>query len=406
MKVLMTGGGTGGHVNPALAIADTIKTNIPGSVIEFVGTSRGIENKLVAKAGYRLHHIEIRGLRRSLSLSNIKTAYYVLTSPAKAAKLINSFKPDVVIGTGGYVCWPVIKAAAEKGIPTALHESNAVPGVAVKMLASKVDRIYLNFESTAEFLPCKEKLLHVGNPLKSSFSGVTKKEAREKLGVPEGCRYFLLSYGGSLGAEKINGAMLRFMKNYTSRHPEIYHLHASGSGEHAECAAEFAAAGLDRCENLKLVEYIYDMPYCMAASDVVVCRAGAMTVSEVSAAGKCAVFVPSPNVTNNHQYKNAKVLCDDGAAFVFEESELEGGAESGLENKSENRIENGFDNKSENKLENKFEEKLAFLLSKEGDECRRETEERIKKFSSPDAAKLIYKDIVELVEGKKKGTGK
>ena len=375
MRVLVTGGGTGGHVNPALAIADIIKTNIPGSVIEYVGTSRGIENKLVPKAGYKLHHVEIRGLRRSLSLSNLKTAYYVLTSPAKASKLIKSFKPDIVIGTGGYVCWPVIKAAADKGIPTALHESNAVPGVAVKMLASKVDRIYLNFEATGELLPCKDKLLHVGNPLLSHFSDVTKAEARKKIGVPDECRCFLLSYGGSLGAEKVNETMLRIMKDFTSKHPEIFHLHATGSGEHAVCTEKFASEGLDKFKNLKLVEYIYDMPYQMAAADVVVCRAGAMTVSELAMAGKCAVFIPSPNVTNNHQYKNAKVLADDGAAYVFEESSLSDGA---------------------------FDEKLKLLLSPEGDEIRHDTEKRIKKFAVPDAGKLIYKDILKLVEEKSK----
>lgn len=375
MRVLMTGGGTGGHVNPALAIADIIKTNIPDSVIEYVGTSRGIENKLVPKAGYRLHHVEIRGLRRSLSLSNIKTAYYVLTSPSKAAKLIRSFKPDIVIGTGGYVCWPVIKAAADMGIPTVLHESNAVPGVAVKMLSSKVDRIYLNFEATGESLACKEKLLHVGNPLLSRFSDVTKGEARRKMGVPDECKYFLLSYGGSLGAEKVNETMLRVMKEFTSKHPEIYHIHATGSGEHAACSVTFASAGLDKYKNLKLVEYIYDMPYQMAAADVVVCRAGAMTVSELAMAGKCAVFIPSPNVTNNHQFKNAKVLADDGAAYVFEESTLSDGG---------------------------FDEKLAFLLSEAGDSARIETEKRIKKFAVPDAGKLIYKDILKLVEEKKR----
>ena len=130
----MTGGGTGGHVNPAIAIANTIKENLPDSVIEYVGTSKGIEDRLVSRAGYKMHHVEIRGIKRSLSPSNIKTAYYILTAPGKAKKLIREFKPDIVIGTGGYACWPTVKAAAEMGIPTALHESNAVPGVAIKAL--------------------------------------------------------------------------------------------------------------------------------------------------------------------------------------------------------------------------------------------------------------------------------
>lgn len=368
MRVLMTGGGTGGHVNPALAIANTIKENIPDSVIEYVGTSKGIENRLVERAGYKMHHVEIQGIRRSLSPSNLKTVYYVLTAPSKAKKLIKEFKPDIVIGTGGYVCWPVIKAAASLGIPTALHESNAVPGVAVKALASKVDRIYINFEKTAEYFQDTSKLLHVGNPLMSQFANVGRDEARGDAGFPEGCKYCLLSYGGSLGAEKINEAMLSFMKNVVSKRPEIYHIHATGASGYEKIKAEFDEAGLDKCPNIELKEYIYDMPVRMAEADVVVCRAGAMTVSELSRCGKCALFIPSPNVTNNHQYKNAKVLYDDGAASLFEESQLGEG----------------------------FEEKLSHLLSEEGDAERASMEERIRRFAVSDANKRILEDVIKL----------
>ncbi len=372
MRVLMTGGGTGGHVNPALAIAGTIKANIPDAVIEYVGTSKGIENRLVARAGYKMHHVEIRGIKRSLSLSNLKTLHYVLTAPGKAKKLIKEFRPDIVIGTGGYVCWPVVKAAAKMGIPTALHESNAVPGVAVKALASQVDRIYINFEKTAEFLPDKSKVIHVGNPLMSEFAAIGKDEARIRLGVPEECRYILLSYGGSLGAEMINEAMLSFMKNVVSSHPEIYHIHATGSSSYDKIRKEFEEAGLDKCVNIDLREYIYDMPLMMASADVVVCRAGAMTVSEISRSGKCAVFIPSPNVTNNHQYKNAKVLADDGAALLFEEPSLDAD----------------------------FERRLLGLLSTDGDDERASMEERVVRFAVPDANKRIFDDVVKLTSAK------
>ena len=372
MRVLMTGGGTGGHVNPALAIAATIKANVPDAVIEYVGTSKGIENRLVERAGYKMHHVDIQGIRRSLSPSNIKTVYYVLTAPRKAKKLLKEFKPDIVIGTGGYVCWPVVKAAAEMGIHTALHESNAVPGVAVKALAGKVDRIYINFEKTAEELHDKSKVIHVGNPLLSQFAQIPKDEARRTLGIPEGCRCVLLSYGGSLGAQKINEAMLSFMKNVVSKRSDIYHVHATGSSSYGEVRARFEELGLDKCANIELLEYIYDMPTRMAASDVVVCRAGAMTVSELSRSGKCAVFIPSPNVTNNHQYKNAKVLSDAGAALLFEESELGDG----------------------------FEEELSELLSQSSDERRASMESKIKDFSVPDANKRIFDDVMALVNGK------
>ena len=175
MRVLMTGGGTGGHVNPALAIANTIKQNDPTAQIAYVGTKRGIESKLVPAAGYPLYFVEIQGMRRSLSLSNLKTLYLTLTSPGKAKKIIKEFKPDLVVGTGGYVSWPVVKAASQMGIPCALHESNAVPGVAVKMLARAVDRIYLNFEETGTELSCKDKILRVGNPLQHTFASLTRE---------------------------------------------------------------------------------------------------------------------------------------------------------------------------------------------------------------------------------------
>ncbi|MBR6916753.1 MAG: undecaprenyldiphospho-muramoylpentapeptide beta-N-acetylglucosaminyltransferase [Clostridia bacterium] len=368
MRVLVTGGGTGGHVNPALAIAGTIRANVPGAVIEYVGTSWGIENRLAERAGYKIHHVDIRGIKRSFSLSNVKTAYYVMTAPGKAKRLLREFKPDIVIGTGGYVCWPVVKAACEMKIPTALHESNAVPGVAVKALASGVDRIYVNFESTAEFFRDKDKVLHVGNPLMSEFAAIDKDEAKRTLGIPEGTRCVLLSYGGSLGAEKINESMLAFMKNVVSEDKSIYHIHASGSSGYGKMSKEFSEAGLDKCENIELLEYIYDMPIKMAAADVVVSRAGAMTVSELSRCGKCSLFIPSPNVTNNHQYKNAKVLVDAGGALLCEEKDLE----------------------------SDLEKTLTRLLSPDGDAERAKMEEKIKSFSVPDANKRIFDDIMKL----------
>ena len=217
MRVLMTGGGTGGHVNPALAIANTIKQNDPDAVIAYAGTKRGIENKLVPKAGYPMYHVEVRGIKRSLSPSNIKAAYLALTSPIKARKIIKEFKPDLVVGTGGYVSWPIVKAAASMGIPTALHESNAIAGVAVKMLQKSVDRIYLNFEKTGETLTCdRAKLMQVGNPVMGGFSSMSREEARKKLGIPDKYKYIILSYAGSMGAKKVNDAILCLMKEFTA----------------------------------------------------------------------------------------------------------------------------------------------------------------------------------------------
>ena len=374
MRVLITGGGTGGHVNPALAIANTIKQNDPDAVIAYVGTKRGIENKLVPKAGYPMYYVDVKGIKRSLSPSNIKAAYLALTSPIKAKKIIREFRPDIVVGTGGYVSWPVVKAASQMGIPTALHESNAIAGVAVKMLQKSVDRIYLNFEKTGESLSCdRAKLMKVGNPILGGFSSMTREEARAKLGIPDKYKYVILSYAGSMGAEKVNDAILCLMREFTAKHPEVYHIHATGSIELELCTSQFKEMGLDKCENIELCEYIYDMPVRMAAADITINRAGAMTISELAATGKCSIFIPSPNVAENHQYKNAKVLSDAGAAALFEEKDLVDGAKPLIE-------------------------EVEKLLSDGGEKLRAERSEKIRQFAVSDANKLIYNDLVKLAQ--------
>lgn len=374
MRVLMTGGGTGGHVNPALAIANTIKENDPASEIAFVGTPRGIENKLVPAAGYKLYHVDVRGLRRSFSPANIRAAWLALTSPAKAKKLIKQFRPDVVIGTGGYVSWPIVKAAAKMGIPTALHESNATPGMAVRMLSGDVDRIYLNFEAAGAGIRDKDKLMLVGCPmLGAPAASLTKAEARKKLGIPDDVSTVILSFGGSMGAEKVNDAVFTLMQRYTGGREGVWHTHATGAIEKDIAAGWFRERGLDKYKNLELLEYIYDMPIRMAAADIVISRAGAMTVSELALHGKCTVFIPSPNVTDDQQYKNAKVLADADAALIIRE-----GADCG--------------------------DRLCAAVTGlcEHPENRAKMEENIKKFASPDANRLIYNDIVKLVKKGKK----
>ena len=373
MRVIVTGGTTSGHVNPALAIANTIKKNIPDSEIIFVGTKRGIENKLVPNEGYELFHVEIQGIKRSLSLSNIKSLWLALTSPLKARKLIRKFKPDVVIGTGGYVCWPVMKAAADLKIPTAVHESNSIPGVAIKMLAKYVDRIFVNFESTKDKFPpeYRSKVMRVGNPLRGEFHRLDYNKAREELGITGKYEKFILSCGGSMGAEKINEAIIKLMTSYTSKHPEILHLHATGSIEYASTLEAYKKAGLDKFENIRLVEYIYDMPKQMAAADLVINRAGAMTLSELAILSKTSLLIPSPNVTDNHQYKNAHELESANAAALIEEKDL---TEINLLNTVNELL---------------FEEK-GKIMGK-----------NIKAFALYDAQKVIFKEICDLVKTKK-----
>lgn len=378
MRVIMTGGGTGGHVNPALAIANTIKQNDPSSEILYVGTEHGIESKLVPKAGYPIEYIEVRGLNRNNPAENFKAIKMAVKSAVRSKEIIKDFKPDIVIGTGGYVCWPVVRAAADMKIPTALHESNALAGVAVKMLQNSVDRIYLNFEKTGETLTCpREKLMRVGNPLMKGFSSLTREDARAKLGIDEKYKYILLSYAGSMGAEKVNDAVLAVMREFTSKHPEVYHIHATGAIEKELCTSQFREMGLDKFENIELCEYIYDMPVKMAAADLTINRAGAMTVSELAMTGKSAIFIPSPNVAENHQYKNAKVLADADAAGLFEEKDLTDGAKP-------------------------LVECVGKLLSRDGDETRAMWSRNVRQFAVPDSNKLIYNDIVKLVENKKK----
>ncbi|MDY5859485.1 MAG: undecaprenyldiphospho-muramoylpentapeptide beta-N-acetylglucosaminyltransferase [Eubacteriales bacterium] len=372
MRVLMTGGGTGGHVNPAIAIADTIKEHIPSAEIAFVGTKRGIENKLVPAAGYKLYHVDVRGFRRSLSLANIRAAFLAAVSPIVAKKLVKDFKPDVVIGTGGYVSWPLLVAASKLGVPSAVHESNAVPGLAVRRLVPYVDKIFVNFAVTGETLGAPEKTMHVGSPLRTDFGTVTRREAREKLGLPDSCRQYVVSFGGSLGAERVNSAVLDLMRDYLSKHPDIYCTHACGASGYEETHRQFEEAGLDKAANLELVEYIYDMPLRMAAADMVISRSGAITLSELAAAQKAAVLIPSPNVTDNQQYKNAKVFADAGGAVLIEEKDL-----------TPERI---------------CSEVSAVL---ENSARMHRLEKNISAFAVPDSNERIYREIISLADGKK-----
>jgi len=374
MRILFTGGGTGGHVNPAIAIANTLKKRDPDAVIAFVGTSRGIENKLVPKEGYELYHVEIQGLRRSLSLSNLKTFYLTIKSVFDAEKLIKEFKPDAVVGTGGYVCWPIVKAASKLKIPTVLHESNAVPGVAVKMLESAVDRLYVNFSETVSSIKPKNraKTVRVGNPLKPDYSIMNHDEARRTLGIDGKYRRFVLSFGGSLGAERVNNEALALMRDYITAHTDFLHIHATGALEYPEAKKMFESYGLDKLPNVKLLEYIYDMPVQMAAADLVICRAGAMTLSELAIMKKPCILIPSPNVTNNHQYKNAHVLEEAGAAVLIEEKNLSDGT---LTKAVEDIISN--------------RQKLS------------EMSEKISAFAVQDASNVIIDGIYELINGKK-----
>jgi UDP-N-acetylglucosamine--N-acetylmuramyl-(pentapeptide) pyrophosphoryl-undecaprenol N-acetylglucosamine transferase len=369
MRVLMTGGGTGGHIYPAIAIADTIKMNMPDSQIEFVGVERGLEKKIVPAHSYKLHFIKITGFDRKNLLKNIPTAIYMLTSRIEARKLLKSFKPDIVIGTGGYVCWPLLREAAALGIPTAAHESNAIAGRAILSLEKHLDCIMLNFESAAKYLKEPDKAVKVGNPLRSDFGVITKEVARKTLGIPDDIKSVTVSCGGSQGAPALNLAVLDVMREYSCKHPEMLHYHATGARHYESFMKKFNELGLGEYKNIIVTDYINDMPTKMAASDLVIARAGAMTVSEISRSGKCCIFIPSPHVAEDHQYKNAKLLADADAGFVFRESELDSGV---LAQKVEQILEN--------------------------DTLRHSVEENVKAFAVTDANKRIFELVCRLVE--------
>lgn len=332
MKVMMTGGGTGGHINPALAIADTIKDHEPDAEIIFVGTSKGMENRLVPRAGYPIEHIEIQGLKRSLSLSNIKTAWLTLTSVARAKKLLKKNRPDLVVGTGGYVSYPLLRAASSLKIPSAVHESNAVPGLAVRMLAPYVDVIFTNFEEAAERIKPKyrSKIIRVGNPGRHGGSALDPTEAKKKLGIDK-YRFNVLVYGGSLGADTINNAAAEYARTYLPGRHDVCLTHAAGVANYNEVKAKYGEAA--DAENVSLLDYIYDMSDRQAAADVIICRSGAMTTSEIADAGRAAVFVPSPNVTDDQQYKNAKALADKNAALLIRDADFDAKAMNDAVNK-------------------------------------------------------------------------
>ena len=327
MKILLTGGGTAGHVNPALAIAATIKEAYPDAEILFAASALAGDkaNDLVPRAGYELRHVHIRGLRRPVwSLSNLKLPFVMLRSRREAKAIIRAFSPDLIVGTGGFACWPVVSVGASMGIPTVVHESNALPGKAIMQVKEKVDKILVNFPETADRLALRDgtrRVVRVGNPHMPDFVSVTRTDARARLGLANGDIY-ILSFGGSLGAEGVNDAVCRMVKGIVDDYPNAVLYHATGKRDHDRCIQELCRTGADKCPRVTFVDYIYDMPLRMAAADLVICRAGAMTVSELALTGKAAILIPSPHVAENHQLKNAQALSRVGAGVCVEEKAL------------------------------------------------------------------------------------
>ena len=370
MNLLFPCGGTAGHVNPAVALAHIFQEKHPGCRILFVGADGGMENKLVPKEGYQIRSVTITNFRRSFAPAdvahNLGTLVNMQRSKKQSRAILDEFKPDLVVGTGGYASFPVVSEAARRGIPTAVHESNAVPGLTTKALSRVVDRVMVGFEDSRAHYDHPEKVVVTGTPVRADFFRYTRREAREKLGFDDE-RPLLLSYWGSLGAEVMNQKMVDFIAKECYEGAPVRHIHGAGR-DYPWMQEELLRRGLKLGDNgVEVREYIYDMPLVMAAADLVLCRAGASTISELTAIAKPAVLVPSPNVTANHQEKNARVLSDQGAAVLLREQDC---------------------------VENTLYD-TAMLLLRERD--RRDAMVRaLQSMAVPDAAEKIYETLMEI----------
>ena len=325
MRVLIAAGGTAGHINPALAIAGALKKADPTAEIHFAGRKEGMEYRLVTQAGYPFHHIEITGFQRKLSLHNIKrniiTLWNLALSGPKAKAMMKEVKPDLVIGCGGYVSGPVVRCAAKMGIHTALHEQNAFPGVTNKNLAKKVDVVMLTAPEAEKLLKPKNPCVVTGLPIRGEIISANKEFARAEMKLDS--RPLILSMGGSLGARAINEAV-KYLILHRFEKEDCYYLHATGKAGASMIDDIGKDVDLNINPQIMLREYINDMDRCLAAADLVVCRAGASSLSEIQALGKPSILVPYPYAAENHQYYNAKTMSDRDAAILIEEKDFTG----------------------------------------------------------------------------------
>lgn len=320
MRVIVTGGGSGGHIYPAIAIADKIKEKEPDAEILYMGNDLGLEKDIVPGTGYPLELVTARWLDRKsvieLALTGMVTARGVL----QALKVMRKFKPDVVIGTGGFVCVPVVFAGHLYGAKCYLHEQNAYPGVANRVLEKFVDKVFLGFPDAADFFKEPKKHVHAGNPVRERFYNVDKTAARERLGIPKD-DFVIFSFGGSQGAEKINEVGFDLMEAVNG-HKDVTYIFGTGSQYYDEILDKAKEKNIGIQPNIMVKSYINDIQYYLGAADLIISRAGALSVAESTVCGRALLLIPSPNVTGNHQYYNAKSVADHGGAILIEEKDL------------------------------------------------------------------------------------
>lgn len=327
-KILFVCGGTAGHINPALSVASAIRKSYPEVKLCFAGNPDGMEARLVPQAGFEFLPFKAMGIQRKLTpynvYRNVKSVGLLMSASGRARKLLRDCAPNLVVGTGGYVSGPILLEATRLGIKTVTHEQNAFPGVTTKLLAKKVDKVLVAVEKAGEYLDPSVKYIVTGNPVRTEILTAQRQSARRELGVPAE-QFCILSFGGSLGAQRVNEAIAEVMAWHAPL-GNVHHIHATG-----KYGVELLPRLLEQKKvlyqsnpNLDIREYIDNMPLCLAAADLVICRAGAITLSELQAAGRASILIPSPNVAENHQYHNAMVLVQNNAARILEEKELSG----------------------------------------------------------------------------------
>lgn len=327
MRVIFTCGGTGGHINPAIAVAKLLIEKNPSAQILFVGAEDGMETKLIPREGFRLETVRISNYLRSVTPAalwhNAKTVVTIRRALKRADQIIQEFRPDVILGMGGYASFPILRQGVKRHIPTALHEANAVPGLATRMVCDKVDRILVGFADSQAAYKNAERVIPVGMPVREEFVFTKRADARKALGIGE--EPLVVSMWGSLGAREMNKKIAQFMK-LECQEDDFRHIHATGSFGWRWMPEYVKQQGVDLAAHpwVTMQEYIYNMPTLMAAADLVISRAGASTLNEIAAAGTPCIIVPSPNVTNNHQEKNARILEKRGAAVVLREQDCDG----------------------------------------------------------------------------------
>lgn len=322
MRVVLSGGGTGGHIYPAVAIARQCLEEHPETKFLYIGTSRGLESDIIPKEGFPFESIDITGFKRKLSMDNLKTIAKFIQGTSRSKALLKQFKPDIVIGTGGYVCGPVVYAATKLGIPTLIHEQNVLPGLTNSFLSRYVSTVAVSFKGAEMNFPKASRVIYTGNPRATAVAHASRARGYASLGLPEGTPIVVI-VGGSRGAKAINEAVLD-MLHYIERFKSTHFVYITGDIHYASTIERIKQNLGTLPSNLHVLPYVYNMPEVLAATSLIVNRAGASFLAEITSLGIPSILIPSPYVTNNHQEANARWLAKESASEVILEKDLTG----------------------------------------------------------------------------------